>query len=147
MSQPPNPSLLPNVPSHGEGIFHGPEHLEQFNREIGWELEFRQLGCGDFECEFFNVEQNGISITAERFTTSNEVRAQPPPGVLGLIIPLSMEEAVRVGNKPLEAGHIYTIEPSIILPGYGLIGVEEDVLVTEDGAEFLHEPQTALVLL
>jgi hypothetical protein len=28
-----------------------------------------------------------------------------------------------------------------------MIGVEEDVLVTEDGAEYLHQPQTELVLI
>jgi Xaa-Pro aminopeptidase len=49
-------------------------------------------------------------------------------------------------NRPLEAGHVYTVEPGIFVEGYGYMGIEEDVLVTEEGTIFLHEPQTTLLL-
>jgi Xaa-Pro aminopeptidase len=49
-------------------------------------------------------------------------------------------------NRKIESGHVYTVEPGIAIPGYGYIGIEENILVTNNGAEFLTTPQTELII-
>jgi Xaa-Pro aminopeptidase len=49
--------------------------------------------------------------------------------------------------RPVEAGNVFTLEPSIQLPEYGLVALEENVLVTDAGAEFLSRPQRELPVL
>ena len=46
----------------------------------------------------------------------------------------------RYGETPLETvreGSVYTLEPSLFLPGHGLVSLEEDVVVEANGARFL----------
>jgi len=56
----------------------------------------------------------------------------------------------RYRNTPeylLEEGQVYTIEPGLEVPGFGYIGIEEDVLVTANGCQYLSDRQEEMVLI
>jgi Xaa-Pro aminopeptidase len=53
----------------------------------------------------------------------------------------------RYGNTPMgrvEAGNVFTLELGTAVPGRGYVGLEEDVLVTDHGLEWLSTPQREL---
>ena len=56
----------------------------------------------------------------------------------------------KYGRKPfvpVEPGMVFTIEPRLTVPGHGVVTIEEMVVVTDHGAEYLSDPQTVLPLI
>jgi Xaa-Pro aminopeptidase len=49
--------------------------------------------------------------------------------------------------KKLEPGMVFTIEPRLTVPGRGVCTIEEMVLVTQEGCDWLSTPQKRLVLV
>lgn len=47
----------------------------------------------------------------------------------------------------VEAGNIFTLELGVHVPGYGIVSLEEDVLVTNDGLDWVGAPQTELMVV
>ena len=56
----------------------------------------------------------------------------------------------RYGNStsiPLEENNVFTLELEIMLSGIGCVGLEEDIVITNKGGEFLSPRQTELIVL
>jgi Xaa-Pro aminopeptidase len=56
----------------------------------------------------------------------------------------------RYGQRPygrVEQDEVYTLEIGCLVPGYGYVSQEEDIVVTDDGCEFLAEPQREVIVL
>jgi len=56
----------------------------------------------------------------------------------------------RYGKSPevlVEPGNVFAVEMDLDVPGFGLLGLEEEAVVDEDGARFLSSPQRELRLL
>ncbi len=47
-------------------------------------------------------------------------------------------------SQPLEVGQVFCVEPKIVFPGEGAVGIEEQFVVTPDGAERLTLPDQRL---
>ncbi|MEZ4523421.1 MAG: Xaa-Pro peptidase family protein [Thermomicrobiales bacterium] len=56
----------------------------------------------------------------------------------------------RYGDRPygkVEKDEVYTLEIGCSVPGYGRVNLEEDIVVTDDGCEFLAPPQRDIISL
>jgi len=48
---------------------------------------------------------------------------------------------------PLEEGQVFTIEPRLYLQAHGVVTIEEMVVITKDGAQWLSQPQKEIYLI
>jgi Xaa-Pro aminopeptidase len=64
----------------------------------------------------------------------------------GLLAP-AWERYGQLPFMPLERDQVYTLEPRLYLAEHGVVTIEEMVVVNADGADFLSEPQTEILLI
>jgi Xaa-Pro aminopeptidase len=50
-------------------------------------------------------------------------------------------------NDLLQENNVITVEPGMYIPGWGGVRIEDDVLITKDGAVVLHKTHHELIVL
>ncbi len=85
------------------------------------------------------VRANEVHLAAERVIDRSRWKGRLIHGV-GHSIGLAVHDGWYYGPKiedPLEEGMVFTVEPGIYLPGKGGVRIEDDIVVTRTGYEFL----------
>ncbi len=57
------------------------------------------------------------------------------------------ERYAGICDRAVEVGNVFTLELHVVVPNRGIMSLEEDVLVTDDGIQYLSTPQTAMRLI
>ncbi|MDD5765097.1 MAG: Xaa-Pro peptidase family protein [Candidatus Marinimicrobia bacterium] len=103
---------------------------------------------GKMGCEIDDVARNYIlsrGYPEFQHGTGHQVGRSTHDGAGGL-----SPRWERYGETPfyrLEEGQVYTIEPRLPIDGYGVATVEEMIVVTKNGFEWLSHPQKEILLI
>ena len=65
----------------------------------------------------------------------------------GVILAPRWERYGEIPYKIIGIDEVYTLEPRLTIPGFGIATIEEEVVVRENGVEFLSEPQKEIYLI
>ena len=65
----------------------------------------------------------------------------------GTVLGPPWERYRAAAGRPVEDGSVFTLEPHVKTDGFGMLALEEDVLVTAEGCRFLAAPQTELIFV
>jgi len=85
------------------------------------------------------VSAKEVHLAAERVIDASRWKGRLIHGV-GHSIGLAVHDGWHYGPKvddPLEEGMVFTVEPGIYLPGKGGVRIEDDIVVSHNGYEFL----------
>lgn len=102
--------------------------------KLGWEID--KIARDYIESKGYPEYPHGLGHQVGRSTHDGA-------GMLGP----TWERYGNVPYLPIEAGQIYTIEPRLPIEGYGVATVEEMIVVTENGCEWLSHPQKEIYLI
>jgi Xaa-Pro aminopeptidase len=99
-------------------------------------VEIDRIAREHIVAEGYDEFPHGLGHQVGRFAHDGTALLGPP-----------WEKYAQKPFQPLEEGMVFTIEPRLKVPGRGVVTIEEMVVITGDGAQFLAEPQKELILI
>jgi hypothetical protein len=78
----------------------------------GWNLRFRQLGCGPLRGHLQFLQLGGIQVFRLSVNRMVHIEGWPPPGSFGLFPVLAANESAVWGGRHLKAGQVRVFDPS-----------------------------------
>ena len=84
----------------------------------------------------FEPFPHGLGHQVGRFSHDGTALLGPP-----------WEKYAQKPFEPLEEGMVFTLEPRLTVPGYGIVTVENMVVLNSKGADYLSTPQEELLLI
>ncbi|HUV13729.1 MAG TPA: Xaa-Pro peptidase family protein [Acidobacteriota bacterium] len=101
---------------------------------LGWEVD--AIARNHLLSEGYDEFPHGLGHQVGRFAHDGTALLGP-----------TWEKYAGKPYEPIEAGMVFTLEPRLKVPGRGIVTIEEMVVVTESGAQYLSSPQTELLLI
>ena len=99
-------------------------------------VEIDKIARDHIVAQGYNEYPHGLGHQVGRFAHDGTALLGPP-----------WEKYANKPFEPIEEGMVFTIEPRLTVPNRGVVTIEEMVIVTSSGAEYLSTPQKELFLL
>lgn len=133
-----------------EGEDKAPAEVEKGFRVIVEAIEksAKELKPGKQGCEIDDIARNNITgngYEEYQHALGHQLGRSAHDGG-GLLSP-RWERYGKLPYMKIEEGQVYTIEPRLPIKDYGIATVEEEVVVTKEGCEFLSPRQTEIFLI
>ena len=126
----------PEVRKGFDTILHAIEHSRQAMRPGVTGLEIDAVARGRIIAAGYEEFPHALGHQVGRFAHDGTALLGP-----------AWEKYAQRPFSRLEPGMVFTIEPRLTVPGRGVVTIEEMVVVTASGAEYLSTPQKELLLI
>ena len=101
-------SLRSDLAMAGAAGFSAVEELDEANRRMGWDIEYRQLERGPFSGRFVMVESQQAVFSLEWLSRRSQVLVESPPGGISFVLPVT-------GGRPCRAGGSQAADGDVLL--------------------------------
>ena len=119
----------PEIKEYDELIVNSTEHLNELNREEGWDAEYIQMEQSPLEARFQVREYPDILAAKEWYSTRMEIRCAPPPGMIALLVSSPGDRCMEADGESMGDRAVHVIWPG---------GLTHFLTFRSDGGHIVH---------